>query len=139
MLTVKIVPKFRSSYVFKHASYLLISYVLNPKSEGGLGLVRLGWRTPPANVRSQKAAEKLGFAKEGVMRCVCAVQLPRRKTHGHFRCYGVTQDIGDETAYTDFRPVPDNTGRVTIDGVVYSMTCYDWLSDKKREALGDRL
>jgi RimJ/RimL family protein N-acetyltransferase len=33
-------------------------------------LVRVGWRTPPENIRSQKAAEKLGFAREGIMRYV---------------------------------------------------------------------
>lgn len=67
-LGVKIIPRFRSTYVFTHASYLLLSYALNPEAEGGLGVVRVGWRTPPGNILSQKAAEKLGFLREGVMR-----------------------------------------------------------------------
>ncbi|KAF9465574.1 hypothetical protein BDZ94DRAFT_1159777, partial [Collybia nuda] len=121
-LGVKVIPKFRSSYVFTHTSYLLLSYALNPKTEGGLGVVRVGWRTPPANVPSQRAAEKLGFSREGIM-----------------RCYEVFQDQGEASLYHDTSRVPDGTGRVTEDGVVYSMTCFDWLAGGKREALEAKL
>jgi RimJ/RimL family protein N-acetyltransferase len=67
---IKIFPKFRGTHVFIHGCYLLLSYALDPTQEGGLGLVRVGWRTPPQNVRSQKAAEKAGFLREGIMRWV---------------------------------------------------------------------
>jgi RimJ/RimL family protein N-acetyltransferase len=68
ILGIKIFPCYRGSHVFVHACYLLLGYVLDLKEAGGLGLVRVGWRTPPENVRSQKAAEKLGFSREGIMR-----------------------------------------------------------------------
>ncbi|RDB18454.1 hypothetical protein Hypma_000269 [Hypsizygus marmoreus] len=68
LLGVKIFRKFRGTHVFLHASYLVLSYALDPVAKGGLGLVRVGWRTPPTNIQSQKAAEKLGFSREGIMR-----------------------------------------------------------------------
>ncbi|KAF5379534.1 hypothetical protein D9615_006543 [Tricholomella constricta] len=95
LIGVKIFPKFRSTHVFLHASYLLLSYALNPKAEGGLGVVRVGWRTPPVNTQSQKAAEKLGFTREGVM-----------------RCYEVSSDIGADTPYQDVAATPDGTGQL---------------------------
>ena len=70
MMSVKVLPRFCGSPVFVHASFLLLAYVLDPVARGGLGVVRVGWRTPPENVRSQRAAEKLGFTREGVQRCV---------------------------------------------------------------------
>ncbi|KAF8075226.1 hypothetical protein FPV67DRAFT_622059 [Lyophyllum atratum] len=44
LIGVKIFPKFRSTHVFIHSSYLVLSYALNPQAEGGLGVVRVGWR-----------------------------------------------------------------------------------------------
>ncbi|KAJ7282497.1 hypothetical protein C8J57DRAFT_1055579, partial [Mycena rebaudengoi] len=117
LLGIKIFPKFRHTHVFLHGCYLLLSYALDSQSEGGLGLVRVGWRTPPENVQSQKAAEKLGLSREGIM-----------------RCYQVSPNLGPESPYPDLL-VPDGTGRVTEDAVVYSMTCHDWLAGGKRERL----
>jgi hypothetical protein len=139
LLGVKIIPKFRSSYVFTHGSYLVLSYALNTQAEGGLGVVRVGWRTPPVNTLSQRAAEKLGFSREGVMRFVVA-QVERSPNIDIIsRCYEVFQDPGEDSPYHDASTVPDDTGRVTEDGVVYSMTCFDWLTGGKRETLKAKL
>ncbi|KAJ7082900.1 hypothetical protein B0H15DRAFT_433698 [Mycena belliarum] len=117
LMGIKLFPKFRGTHVFIHGCYLLLRYVLDPPTEGGLGLVRIGWRTPPENVQSQKAAEKVGLSREGIM-----------------RCYEVTPPLGPESPYPDTF-VPDGSGRTTQDGVVYSMTCHDWLTEGKRDRL----
>ncbi|KAJ6463182.1 hypothetical protein DFH09DRAFT_1227389 [Mycena vulgaris] len=117
LLGVKIFPKFRRTHVFIHACYLLLSYALDPPEQGGLGLVRIGWRTPPENVQSQKAAEKAGLSREGIM-----------------RCYEVSPNLGLNSPYPEVL-VPDGSGRMTEDAVVYSMTCYDWLAEGKRDRM----
>ncbi|KAJ7314606.1 acyl-CoA N-acyltransferase [Mycena albidolilacea] len=114
LMGIKIFPKFRGTHVFIHGCYLLLSYALDPTQEGGLGLVRVGWRTPPENVQSQKAAEKAGFLREGIM-----------------RCYEVSPN---GSLYPEVL-VPDGSGRMTEDAVVYSMTCHDWLAESKRDRL----
>lgn len=55
------------------------------------------------------------------------------------RCYEVFEDAGKLSPYEDISRVPDGTGRVTENGVVYSMTCFDWLIGGKREALRSKL
>ncbi|KAJ7683217.1 hypothetical protein B0H17DRAFT_1074413 [Mycena rosella] len=117
LMGIKIFPKFRGTHVFIHGCYLLLSYTLDPQNEGGLGLVRVGWRTPPENVQSQKAAEKAGLSREGIM-----------------RCYEVSPNLGPNSPYPEVL-VPDGSGRMTEDAVVYSMTCHDWLAEGKRERL----
>ncbi|EKM52150.1 uncharacterized protein PHACADRAFT_262662 [Phanerochaete carnosa HHB-10118-sp] len=123
MMSVKLIPKFRGSPLFVHASYLLLSYILNPTAEGGLGMVRIGWRSPPENTRSHRAAEKLGFTREGVQRCY---------------------EVSDASAvllsapYPHLHVVPDGTGRLTEDAVIFSMTIHDWLGPgNKRQRLAD--
>lgn len=59
--------------------------------------------------------------------------------HRTSRCYEVSTDIGDDTPYQDVSPTPDDTGRKTEDGVVYSMTIFDWLAGGKREDLKTRV
>ena len=76
LMGIKVFPKFRGTHVFVHACYLLLQYAFET-----LKVVRVGWRTPPENIRSQKAAEKLGLAREGVMRCV----YPRSYTDSELR------------------------------------------------------
>ncbi|TFK34004.1 hypothetical protein BDQ12DRAFT_700535 [Crucibulum laeve] len=119
---IKIVPNFRGTYVFRHACYLMLSYALNLKMEGGLGLVRVGWRTPPGNVQSQKAAAKMEFTREGVM-----------------RCHEVSGNIPNDTLYTDAVVVLDGSGRKTEDGMVFLMTMFDWLAEGKKGALRQKL
>ncbi|KAF7327301.1 Gnat family [Mycena kentingensis (nom. inval.)] len=116
LLAMKVFPKFRRTHVFIHGCYLLLRYLLNPVAKGGLGLARVGWRTPPENKQSQKAAEKAGLTREGIMRCYeVLVPLPG-------------------SPYPE-EEIADGSGRATEDGVVYSMTCHDWLSKGKRERM----
>ncbi|KAK1219709.1 hypothetical protein PQX77_017570 [Marasmius sp. AFHP31] len=117
MMGMKIFPEFRGKHIFKHACFLLLSYALSPIKEGGLGVVRVGWRTPPENVRSQKAAEKIGFKREGIM-----------------RCYEV-KDFDPHSNYPNEAEniINDGTNRATEDGVVFSMTVHDWLGSEKAE------
>lgn len=68
LMGVKIFPEYRKTHIFTHTCYAIFGYLLNPVSEGGLGLPRCAWRTPPENVRSQRAAVKLGMQREGTMR-----------------------------------------------------------------------
>ncbi|KAJ7503360.1 hypothetical protein B0H11DRAFT_581998 [Mycena galericulata] len=117
LMGIKIFPKFRGTQVFTHGCYLLLSYSLDPENEGGLGLVRVGWRTPPENIQSQKAAEKVGLTREGIM-----------------RCYEVSPNLGPDSPYPEAL-VPDGSGRMTEDAVVYSMTCHDWLAGGRRDRL----
>lgn len=123
LMSVRVLPRFRGSPVFVHAAFLVLAYVLDPVARGGLGAVRVGWRTPRENVRSQRAAEKLGFAREGVQRCY---------------------EVSDASAallsapYPHLRVAPDGTGRITEDAVVYSLTVHDWLGPAgKRQRLAD--
>ncbi|KAJ7116711.1 hypothetical protein C8R44DRAFT_627648 [Mycena epipterygia] len=117
LMGIKIFPKFRGTHVFIHGCYLLLSYALDPQQDGGLGLVRVGWRTPPENIQSQKAAEKAGLSREGIM-----------------RCYEVSPNLGPDSPYPEVF-VLDGSGRMTEDAVVYSMTCHDWLAEGKRDTL----
>ncbi|KAJ7470926.1 hypothetical protein FB451DRAFT_1339763 [Mycena latifolia] len=117
LMGIKIFPEFRGTHVFLHGCYLLLSYALDPQTEGGLGLVRVGWRTPPENVQSQKAAEKAGLSREGIM-----------------RCYEVSPPLGPDSPYPEVL-VLDGSGRMTEDAVVYSMTCHDWLAEGKRDRM----
>ncbi|KAJ7122551.1 hypothetical protein C8R43DRAFT_899823 [Mycena crocata] len=127
LMGIKIFPKFRGTHLFIHGCYLLLSYALDSQDEGGLGLVRVGWRTPPENVQSQKAAEKAGLSREGIMRRYLS-------TDAVCRCYEVSSNLGPDSPYPEVL-VPDGTGRMTEDAVVYSMTCYDWHTEGKRDRL----
>ncbi|KAF9014729.1 acyl-CoA N-acyltransferase [Hymenopellis radicata] len=115
IMGIKIFPEFRGTHVFTHACHLLLAYAFDK-----LHVVRVGWRTTPENIRSQKAAEKLGLAREGTM-----------------RCYEVSPPMPG-SPYPHFTIVEDGSGRVTEDGVVYSMTIHDWLRGK-RERLQNML
>ncbi|KAF8918678.1 acyl-CoA N-acyltransferase [Mucidula mucida] len=109
IMGIKIFPEFRGKHVFTHACHLLLSYAFDE-----LRVVRVGWRTPPENIRSQKAAEKLGLT-------------PRELCGG---CYEVSPPM-PSSPYPHFKTVADGSNRVTEDGVVYSMTIHDWLGGKR--------
>ena len=137
MMSVKVIPKFRGSPLFVHASHLLLSYVLDPVSEGGLGMVRIGWRSPPENLRSHRAAEKIGLTREGVQRYV-SPYIMCLNAYSCARCYEVSDpsDALLQAPYPHLHVVPDGTGRITEDAVIFSMTVHDWLGpDHKRERL----
>ncbi|RDB26143.1 hypothetical protein Hypma_006572 [Hypsizygus marmoreus] len=65
---VIVLPPFQRTFVSSNAIGLLLKYVLNVPSEGGLGFRRVVWTANPDNMASVKAAERMGFKQEGVMR-----------------------------------------------------------------------
>jgi len=65
-----ILPAFQRTHVTTHACSLLLQYVLDPPSLGGLGVRRAQWKANAANERSVRAAERLGMRREAVLRWV---------------------------------------------------------------------
>ncbi|KAG8794540.1 hypothetical protein FRC12_023749 [Ceratobasidium sp. 428] len=116
-MSVKLFSRFRGTYVLYHAMYLLLSYVLDPISDGGCGFVRCAWRNSVANPRSARVAEKLGLTLEGPM-----------------RCYEVS-DAYEGYPYEHFQVAADGTGRLIEDATIYSMSHFDWLRDGKKQRL----
>lgn len=65
---VIVAPKFQGTHVSSHAIGLLLRYCFELPSSGGLGFRRVQWTSNPANVASIRAAEKMGFVVEGILR-----------------------------------------------------------------------
>lgn len=63
-----ILPSYQRTHVNSNAVGLLLQYALKLPSQGGLGLRRVQWQCSSMNARSIRAAERLGFKKEGVMK-----------------------------------------------------------------------
>jgi RimJ/RimL family protein N-acetyltransferase len=64
---VVVLPPFQRPHVTSNAVGLLQQYALNPAPEG-LGLRRVVWMANALNVASIRAAERMSFRKEGVLR-----------------------------------------------------------------------
>ena len=65
---VMIFPAFQRTHVATNAIGLLLLYTLDPPSMGGLGLRRVEWKCHTGNEASRKAALRMGFEYEGVLR-----------------------------------------------------------------------
>lgn len=65
---VIILPEFQGTFISANAIGLLLKYVLDLPSNGGLGFRRVAWGADPRNAKSIAAAEKVGFKKEGTVR-----------------------------------------------------------------------
>ncbi|KAG0695275.1 GNAT family acetyltransferase [Suillus ampliporus] len=65
---IVILPPFQRTHVNSNAVGLLLQYALELPSQGGLGLRRVQWQCSSVNAPSIRAAERLGFTKEGVMK-----------------------------------------------------------------------
>jgi RimJ/RimL family protein N-acetyltransferase len=65
---IAIFPGFHRTHVTTNAVGLLLQWVLDPPSAGGLGLRRVEWLTQSDNLPSRKAAERMGFELEGISR-----------------------------------------------------------------------
>ncbi|KAK7016911.1 acyl-CoA N-acyltransferase [Favolaschia claudopus] len=61
-------PAFQRTHITTNAVGLLLHWTLDSPSAGGLGLRRVAWKANSLNSRSIRAAERLGFRKEGVLR-----------------------------------------------------------------------
>ncbi|KAF5380134.1 hypothetical protein D9615_006189 [Tricholomella constricta] len=65
---VIVLPAFQRTFVSTNAIGAILKYLLDVPSEGGLGFRRVAWTANPDNQSSIKAAERMGFKKEGTMR-----------------------------------------------------------------------
>jgi RimJ/RimL family protein N-acetyltransferase len=63
-----VIPRFQRTHVATNAVGLLLLWLLDPPSAGGLGLRRVEWLSHAENVRSREFAVRLGFEFEGVAR-----------------------------------------------------------------------
>jgi RimJ/RimL family protein N-acetyltransferase len=114
-LAAKVFPEYRRRGIITHVTFLQTCYLLDPVEQGGLGLVRVSWRCIPENKESAGAALKSGYTYEGTMR--------------NYTVY----PAGSKHKYA--RAIPDNTGRVVEDGMVFSLTIEDWITGGKREMM----
>ncbi|KAJ7779144.1 acyl-CoA N-acyltransferase [Mycena metata] len=103
-------PQFQRTHVTGNAVGLLLRWALELPSEGGLGLRRVVWKANAHNTRSVRAAERMGFCKEGVLRWDRV--LPAWKT-----------DSGNGGGTRTGDPRADCPGR---DTVVLSLCWDDW-------------
>ncbi|EJU01774.1 acyl-CoA N-acyltransferase [Dacryopinax primogenitus] len=61
-------PEFQKTHVGTHSAGLLLHWLLDSPTQGGLGLRRVQWRANELNAKSIQAAERLGFKREGTLR-----------------------------------------------------------------------
>ncbi|KAL2866191.1 GNAT family N-acetyltransferase, partial [Aspergillus lucknowensis] len=73
---VLVFPAFQRTHVASNAIGLLLLYTLDPPSMGGLGLRRVEWKCHSGNEASKKAALRMGFELEGVLRWERAFPWP---------------------------------------------------------------
>lgn len=114
-------PEFQRTYVTTNAVCILLRYALELPSRfpGALGLRRVEWRANSRNEPSKKAAKRIGFKDEGVLRW--HIVLPEAKE-------------GDAPREGD--PKAQNLKR---DTALFSACCDDWesgLREKVQEMIG---
>ncbi|KAI3614042.1 hypothetical protein WG66_010861 [Moniliophthora roreri] len=78
---VVIFKDFHRTHVASNAVGLLMHYALDLPEQGGLGLRRVQWMANALNAPSVGLAQKMGFAKEGILRWHRV--LPPSKSVGH--------------------------------------------------------
>ncbi|KAJ7097528.1 acyl-CoA N-acyltransferase [Mycena epipterygia] len=103
-------PRFQRTHVTSSAAGLLLHFALDLPAAGGLGLRRVAWKANAHNANSIRAAERMGFRKEGVLRWERV--LPADRTEGG---NGVDLRAGDSR--------PGCLGRDTI---LLSLCWDDW-------------
>lgn len=114
---VMILPPFQRTHVASNAVGLLLHYCLDLPSAGGLGLRRVMWQANALNVGSVKAAERMGFKHEALLRWDRV--LPKGKEMAGNRVEGRKGD-----------PMEGCVGR---DTVMLSLCWDDWeAGDKER-------
>lgn len=125
---VCILKPFQRTHVNTHACALLMHYILDSEAEGGLGLRRLQWKANSLNKPSHKAAMRLGFKEEGVLRALVVLPKGTEGVAGEFEAEEVLMVAG--------RP-GRNEGRQQRDTWMASVTWKEW-EDGVREHV-DRL
>jgi RimJ/RimL family protein N-acetyltransferase len=109
-------PRFQRTHVTSHAIGLLLHYALDLPSDGGLGLRRVEWRTSTLNEGSLRAAERMGFKRDGHFRWAMVLPQSAGKTGN-----GRPRRAGD--------PREDNAGRDTVSLAV----CWDEWEDSVKD------
>ena len=109
-------PRFQRTHVTSHAIGLLLHYALDLPSAGGLGLRRVEWRASPLNQASIRAAERMGFKRDGYFRWNWV--LPEGK------------DMGNGLQRRDGDPRMRNVGR---DSVIMGICWDDWEDSVKAQ------
>ncbi|KAJ7504820.1 acyl-CoA N-acyltransferase [Mycena galericulata] len=61
-------PRFQRTHVTSNAAGLLLHWLLDTPARGGLGLRRVVWKANALNDGSVRAAERMGFRREALMR-----------------------------------------------------------------------
>ncbi|KAF8582949.1 acyl-CoA N-acyltransferase [Ramaria rubella] len=108
-----ILPEFQHTHVARNAIGLLLHYCLDLPAQGGLGLRRVQWQANSNNIRSIRAAEKMGFVKEGIIRWQRV--LPSHKEGKHTREGDPIQGPGRDTALLAICHDDWNTVREKVD------------------------
>ncbi|KAJ7136824.1 acyl-CoA N-acyltransferase [Mycena epipterygia] len=84
-------PRFRRTHVTSHAIGILLHWALDADA---LGLRRVGWHANAHNEKSIRAAERMGFRREGVVRWDCVLPVRKQGAPGN----GVHVRAGDARA-----------------------------------------
>lgn len=127
---VMIFPEFQRTHVTSNACGLLLDYAFTPQSEGGLALRRVQWQTNSRNHASVRAAERMGFVKEGVLRWDRVI--PGGRTAGkEWNGRSLRLKDGAESHFNE-----DDVGR---DTVMLSLCWDDWFLEGKKENLTRRM
>jgi RimJ/RimL family protein N-acetyltransferase len=113
-------PRFQRTHVTSNAVGLLLRWTLEVPAEGGLGLRRVAWRANVHNARSVRAAERLGFRREGVFRWDTV--LPAEKIEG-----------GNRGGIRAGDPKPRSLGRDTV----FLSLCWDDWEAGARESVNE--
>ncbi|KAJ7100827.1 acyl-CoA N-acyltransferase [Mycena belliarum] len=103
-------PQFQRTHITSNAIGLLLRWTLDTPAAGGLGLRRVAWKANARNTKSVRAAERMGFRKEGVLRWESV--LPAWKT-----------EVANGGGVREGDPVPGGLGR---DTVLLSVCWDDW-------------
>ncbi|KAF7345852.1 Acyl-N-acyltransferase [Mycena venus] len=103
-------PRFQRTHVTANGVGLLLHLALDAPAEGGFGLRRVVWQTNALNTASMRAAERLGFRHEGVLRWDHILRPGKAANR-----VDVPLRAGD--------PKPDGPG---TDTMVYSLCWDDW-------------
>ncbi|KAJ7591533.1 acyl-CoA N-acyltransferase [Mycena floridula] len=110
---VIVFPAFQKTFVASNAVGILLHYALDLPVDGGLGLRRVQWFANVMNTSSVRAAERMGFQREGIIRW--ARVLTPQKSIG---TNGKAIREGDPRG-------SDHSGR---DSIVLSLCWDDWES-----------
>ncbi|KAI6008879.1 acyl-CoA N-acyltransferase [Pisolithus orientalis] len=119
---IKILPPFQCTHVTTNAVGLLLQYALNRPSHlhaPGLGLRRVQWQANVLNLKSIRAAERMGFMREGVLRWDRALPADRGK-------------VGNGAPLREGDPEPEKMGRHTA---ILAICWDDWENGGEEGAL----